>query len=51
MHVTGFASAIGAILTGLIAADVLYHWQGANALAKTGGNVAVKESGLLAGRG
>lgn len=50
MHVTGIASAVGAVITGLIVADVLYHWRGANALAKTGGSVATQESSLLAGR-
>lgn len=51
MHVTGFASAVGAVITGLIIADILYHWKGANALATTGGRVARQESSLLAGRG
>ena len=51
MHVTGFWAAIGAGITGLIVADILYHWKGANALASTGGKVAGRESSLLAGRG
>jgi hypothetical protein len=51
VHVTGVASAVGAVITGLIIADILYHWRGANALASTGGKVATRESGLLAGRG
>lgn len=51
MHVTGFWSAAGAVITGLIIADILFHWKGANALATTGGGVVKKESSLLAGRG
>lgn len=51
MHVTGGWAAVGAVITGLIIADILYHWQGANALATTGGGVIKTESGLLAGRG
>ena len=50
MHVTGFWAAIGAGITGLIVADVLYHWQGANALLGTGSKFGFKESSLLAGR-
>lgn len=51
MHVTGVWTAIGAVLTGLVIADVLLHWRGANALATTGGKVVGQESQLLAGRG
>ena len=51
MHVTGAWAAVGAVITGLIIADILYHWQGANALTSTSGYVAFKESKLLAGRG
>lgn len=51
MNVTGLWSAAGAIITGLIIADVLYHWQGANALFKTGSKFGGTESRLLAGRG
>lgn len=50
MHVTGWASAIGAVITGLIAADVLRNWNGANHLAITGGKVVGQESRLLAGK-
>jgi hypothetical protein len=51
MHVTGIWAAVGAGITGLIIADILFHWRGANALAKTGGGVVTRESSLLAGRG
>lgn len=51
MHVTGGWAAVGAVITGLIIADILYRWKGANALLSTGGKVATRESGLLAGRG
>jgi hypothetical protein len=51
MHVTGGWAAVGAVITGLIIADVLYHWQGANALFKTGSKFGGTESRLLAGRG
>jgi hypothetical protein len=50
VHVTGAWAAVGAVITGLIIADILYHWQGANALLRTGGGVATQESSLLAGR-
>lgn len=51
MHVTSVGAAVGAVITGLIVADVLYHWRGANALASTGSKFGVRESQLLAGRG
>lgn len=51
MHVTGLAAAVGAVITGLIIADVLFHWRGASSLVSTGGKFATNESRLLAGRG
>lgn len=51
MHVTGIASGVGAALTGLIIADILYHWRGASRLAGQGSKFGIGESRLLAGRG
>jgi hypothetical protein len=50
MHVTGLWAAAGAIITGLIVADVLAHWQGSSSLLRIGGRTVTKESGLLAGK-
>lgn len=50
MHVTSGWAAVGAAITGLIIADILYHWQGSAALARIGGRTATNESSLLAGR-
>jgi hypothetical protein len=49
--VTGFWTAIGAGITGLVIADVLFNWRGANALFRTGASFGGTESRLLAGRG
>ena len=50
MHVTGVWGAVGAVITGLIIADVLYHWRGARALGNTASTFGQNESRLLAGR-
>lgn len=51
MHATGIGAAVLAVISGLIVADILFHWQGANALLGTGSKFASNESRLLAGRG
>ena len=51
MHVTGFWGALGAVITGLIAADILYHWRGSSKLLGTSTKFGTAESKLLAGRG
>lgn len=50
MHVTGVWTAVGAAITGLILADVLFNWRGSNALLGTGSRATVRESRILAGR-
>jgi hypothetical protein len=50
MHVTGGWSLAGAIVTGLIIADILYRGQASGNLLRIGGNVTSSESRLLAGR-
>jgi hypothetical protein len=51
MFGTGLGGIALAVVTGLMLADILYHWQGSNALLGTSGRVVTRESGLLAGRG
>lgn len=49
-HVTGGWAAVGAVITGLVVADVLYHWRGSSALLGKGTSFSLNESRLLAGR-
>lgn len=51
MHVTGAWAAVGAVITGLIIADILFNWRGANRLLGTSTKFGSQESRLLAGRG
>lgn len=49
-HVTGGWALAGAAVTGLVIADILYHWRGSSRLAGQGTRFTLGESRLLAGR-
>lgn len=49
-HVTGGWALAGAAVTGLVIADVLFHWRGSSALLGKGTRFSLGESRLLAGR-
>ena len=51
MHVTGGWTAVGAVITGLIIADILYRWRASSRLTGQGTKFLGGESKLLAGRG
>lgn len=49
-HVSGFWTATGAVITGLILADVLRNWKGSSKLFGQGTRFTLGESKILSGR-